>query len=114
MLILPSTLRVRVYLPAVDLRRSFDGLESLVRSEMGEDPLSGGLFVFLNRRRDRTKLLYWDGTGWWIWYKRLEAGTFALPESSGVLQASDLMLLLEGIDLAGSRRRKRFRMLAKR
>jgi transposase len=108
MLMLPSTLRVMVYRPAVDLRRSFDGLESLVRFEMSEDPLSGGLYVFLNRRRDRTKLLYWDGTGWWIWYKRLEEGTFALPESGGLIEARDLVLLLEGIDLRGSRRRKRF------
>jgi transposase len=108
MLILPPTLRVRVYRRAVDLRRSFDGLESLVRFEMGEDPLSGGLFVFLNRRLDRVKLLFWDGTGWWIFYKRLESGTFAMSETEGLIEARDLMFLLEGIDLSGARRRKRF------
>ncbi len=79
MLMLPATMRVLLYREPVDMRRSFDGLECLVRDGLGEDPLSGSLFVFSNRRRDRAKLLLWDGSGFWIWYKRLEEGTFHFP-----------------------------------
>jgi transposase len=77
------------------------------------NPLAGGLYVFINRRRDRAKLLYWDGDGLAIWYKRLEAGTFELPrrDSEGncaVLSATDLAMLLGGIDLGSARRRYRY------
>lgn len=67
MLMLPAGLRVSIYREPVDMRRSFDGLEALVREGLGADPLSGELFVFCNRRRDRMKLLLWDETGFWIW-----------------------------------------------
>lgn len=112
MLILPSSLRVFVYREPVDMRRSFDGLESIVREVLQEDPLSGALFVFCNRRRDRMKLLLWDATGFWIWYKRLEGGTFRLPsgaESKVEMGAAELALILEGIDLSGARRQRRWR-----
>lgn len=112
MLMLPSSLRVLLYSAPVDLRRSFDGLEALVREVLGEDPLSGALFVFCNRRRDRAKLLLWEASGWWIWYKRLERGCFALPRATAPgheVTAADLVLLLEGIDLTGARRRRRWR-----
>ena len=108
MLMLPSTLRVLLYREPVDMRKSFDGLECLVRDGLGEDPLSGSLFVFANRRRDRVKLLLWDRSGFWIWYKRLEEGTFHFPSESGEIKASDLGLLLEGIDLSKAKRRHRF------
>lgn len=108
MLMLPATLRVLLYREPVDMRRSFDGLECLVRDGLGEDPLSGSLFVFTNRRRDRVKLLLWDRSGFWIWYKRLEEGTFHFPPESGEIKASDLALLLEGIDLSKAKRRHRF------
>jgi transposase len=104
MLMLPAGLRVSIYRDPVDMRRSFDGLESLVREGLGEDPLSGDLFVFCNRRRDRMKLLLWDGTGFWIWYKRLEGGRFEVPATSSVT-AAELALVLEGLDLSGARRR---------
>jgi transposase len=112
MLMLPSSQKVLIYRDPVDMRRSFDGLELLVREHLGADPLSGTLFVFRNRRGDRVKLLLWDGTGFWIWYKRLEGGTFRLPAMSSVgeeVAASDLVLMLEGIDLAGARRQRRWR-----
>lgn len=109
MLMLPATLRVLLYREPVDMRRSFDGLECLVRDGLGEDPLSGSLFVFSNKRRDRAKLLLWDGSGFWIWYKRLEEGTFHFPAESGEIKASDLVLVLEGIDLSKARRMHRFR-----
>ena len=109
MLMLPATMRVLLYREPVDMRRSFDGLERLVREGLGEDPLSGSLFVFSNRRRDRAKLLLWDGSGFWIWYKRLEEGTFHFPLESGEIKAADLVLVLEGIDLSKARRMHRFR-----
>ena len=85
--------------------------------QAARDVLQGGLFVFVNRRRDRVKLLWWDEDGLAIWYKRLEAGVFELPRvddeaSHIVLSAADLGLLLGGIDLASVRRRKRYRKTA--
>lgn len=112
MLMLSATQRVLLYRDPVDMRRSFDGLEGLVREQLGEDPLSGTLFVFRNRRGDRMKALLWDQTGFWIWYKRLEGGTFRLPSMSSIgeeVSASDLVLMLEGIDLSGARRQRRWR-----
>jgi transposase len=97
-----------------DMRKSFDGLFALAVNHLGRDPLAGGLFVFVNRRRDRMKLLYWDADGLAVWAKRLEAGTFQMPEvdarsPSVTLTATELMLLLRGIDLGSVRQRKRYR-----
>lgn len=109
---------VRVFLctQSVDLRKSFDGLVGLVTQVFEQDPLSGHLFLFLNRRRDRLKLLYWDHDGLCIFYKRLESGTFeALAPPPGEqrvgleLSAVDLALLLKGVDVGSARRRKRYR-----
>jgi len=111
MLMLPPTVRVFVSLLPTDMRRSFDRLAALVAEILGEDPLSGHLFVFFNRPRTRVKILVWDRTGYWLWYKRLEEGTFKLPagERSGAeLSAAELSLILEGIDLAVARRHKRY------
>jgi len=102
MLSIPLQLRVFLCTQATDMRKSFDGLEALVRHVLQHDPLSGDLFVFLNRRRDRVKVLSWEGDGFAIWYKRLEAGTYALPASEGDpirLSPTQLTLLLGGIDL---------------
>lgn len=119
---LPAAVRIFLCTTPTDMRKSFDGLIGLVREYLGQDPLSGHLFLFLNRRRDRVKLLFWDRDGLVIWYKRLEAGTFQQirsaqnagqePVGAGVeLSVADLALLLNGIDLA-ARRRKRFRLTA--
>lgn len=111
MLTLPGAVRIFVCLAPVDMRRSFDGLSALAEQAVGTSPLSGHLFVFGSRRGDRVKILYWDRDGLALWYKRLEAGTFRFPRGEGAsreLSAADLMLLLEGIDVAGVRRRKRF------
>lgn len=96
-----------------DMRRGFDGLLALAREHMARDPLSGGLYLFLNRRRDRLKLLWWDGDGLAIYYKRLEKGTFERPRldartTEATLSATDLALLLGGIELSSARRRKRY------
>ncbi|HUG89360.1 MAG TPA: IS66 family insertion sequence element accessory protein TnpB [Planctomycetaceae bacterium] len=112
MLSLPAQVRVFLCTRAVDMRKSFDGLSGLVEEVFGGDVLSGDLFVFVNRRRDRLKILAWDRDGLMIWYKRLEAGTFQVPrhESAGVeLEAAELSMLLSGIDLTAARRRKRYR-----
>jgi transposase len=121
MLKLPSlgemdrTLVVRIYLAAgsTDMRKGFDSLAALVRERLGHDPLSGSLFLFIGRNRDRIKVLYWDTDGFALWYKRLEEGTFRLPRSppaqaSVELKASELAMLLEGIDLSSIKRRRRF------
>jgi transposase len=96
------------------MRRSFDGLAAMTQETIEQDPLSGHLFVFFNRRRDRVKILFWDRTGLCIWYKRLEEGVFKLPSGKEPDQRSietssaDLSLILEGIDLAGAKRHKRY------
>lgn len=108
MLTWPNSLRIFVCCQATDLRCSFDRLAGLAQQVFGQDPLSGHLFVFFNRSADRVKILFWDRSGLCLFYKRLERGTFRRPEASGELAAADLTLILEGIDLAGARRRKRF------
>lgn len=111
MLSLPPTVRILLATQPADMRRGFDGLAALVRDVLRDDPLSGHLFVFRNRRGDRCKILYWDRSGFALWYKRLERGTFRFPkaDAAGVsINAAELTLLLEGIDLAGARRRPRF------
>ena len=93
------------------MRRSFDSLAELTREVLGQDPLSGHLFVFRNRNADRVKVLVWDRSGFVLWYKRLERGTFRFPAPGTraiELDAAELALILEGIDLADSHRQKRF------
>ena len=123
MLSLPLPVRVYLCLAATDMRRSFDGLCRMVREHLGADPLSGDLFVFRSRRGDRVKLLYWLGDGLAIWYRRLEEGTFVFPRSADVaglpwsravgaqgleIRATDLAMLLDGVDLASVKRQKRY------
>lgn len=106
---------VRVWLcvaPA-DMRCGFDRLAELAGSVTGQDPLSGHLFLFRSRGGDRLKVLYWDQDGYALWYKRLEEGTFKLPKAdpsqrSVELRASELAMLLDGIDLKSVRRVKRY------
>jgi transposase len=113
MIMLPSAVRAFLCTRSTDLRKSFDGLSGLVQECFSQDLLTGHLFLFLNRRRDRIKILYFDRDGLAIWYKRLEAGTFQLPREvhpDGVeLQPAQLAMILSGIDLSTARQRKRFR-----
>ena len=100
MLALTAATRIYLYRAPCDMRKSFDGLCGLIRSELGEDPLSGSLFVFLNRRRNMIKCLYWDRDGFAIWVKRLERGCFNLPDGAacdGRIDRLQLTLLLEGV-----------------
>lgn len=114
MLTLPATVRVYVAANAVDLRKGFDGLAAATRDIVRADPLSGHLFVFLNRRRDRMKILVWQRSGFLLVYKRLERGRFKLPLEPDPgrrhieIEATDLALMIEGIDLRGAHRRVRW------
>ena len=107
MLNFTGSLRVYLATAATDLRKSFNGLHAATTQVMREDPRSGSLFVFCNRRRTRIKTLYWDDTGLWVMTKRLEKGTFSWPQGAetrdGKLSLSPLALglLLEGVDLRG-------------
>ena len=107
--------QIRYYLFAcsTDMRKGFDGLSGLVRNELLRDPLSGDAFIFINRRRNLLKLLVWDQSGFVIYYKRLESGTFEIParkngSKSIVIGREELVMILEGISLEKVKRRKRF------
>ena len=109
MLMLPPATRVFIASEPIDLHLSFDRLAGLVRNRFREDPLSGHLFVFFNRDRTRTKILVFDRSGWVLYYRRLERGTFQLPEirpgaTRVEVEPATLAMILEGIDLAAPRR----------
>lgn len=116
MIALAPQVRVFLYRQPTDMRKSFHGLIALTESQLEQDPLSGSLFVFFNRRRDRIKILYWGQTGFCIWYQQLEQGTYQLPDpqslDSDTLQVtrSQLSLILDGIDLCSARQRTRFQL----
>jgi transposase len=112
MLSLAPAVRIWLCLRPADMRKSFDGLAAMTRQVLSQDPIaSGHLFVFVSRRADRLKILWWDRDGYALYAKRLERGTFRLPAAAGdsvVLTGAELAMLLEGIELAGARRRERF------
>ncbi len=106
-----SQVRIWLYAKPTDMRKSFDGLSALVKHQLQEDPLSGQLFVFINRRRTQMKGLYFDRSGYCIWSKRLEQGQFHYERSGSVKQRLDwtqLKLLLEGIELKKTRQYRRY------
>jgi transposase len=108
-LTLPSTVRIYLCARPVDLRKSFDGLAVATREVIGEDPLCGHVFVFLNRRGDRAKLLLWDRNGYLLVYKVFRPPREAEAGAGHVaLEGPELALMLEGIDLRGARRRPRW------
>ena len=113
MLIASAATRVFLAVGSTDMRKSFDTLTALVRNELAGDPLSGHLFVFCNQRRDRIKILYFDGSGLWVCAKRLEKGTFSWPETSTravELSREELTALLGGLDLTTTKRRRWYRV----
>jgi transposase len=113
MLSVRTGVRIFISTEPTDMRKGFDGLSAIVEHQWGASPFSGDLFVFSNRRRTLLKLLYWDSDGFAIWYKRLEEGTFRIPEPTAdgriELTAAKLAMLLEGIDFTRTRKRKRYR-----
>jgi len=105
----PAT-KIYIALEAVDMRKGFEGLHGLVRDRLGEDPLSGHLFLFANRSRTRLKALVWDGSGLWVCAKRLERGSFHWPRPqegrlSVPMRPEELSMLLNGMDLTAARPR---------
>jgi len=117
MLSLSPATRIYVVTGPTDMRKAFNGLTAIVRNHLGRDPLSGHLFVFCNRRRDRLKVLYWDQSGLWVCAKRLEKGTFAWPQNGTrelQLTNHELALLLGGLDLKQTKQRPWFRRSASR
>ena len=100
---LPASIRIFVSRDAVDFRKAHDGLLAVIRDAFDDDPFDGSLFVFLNRRRDRVKLLQWDRDGFWLHYKRLERGTFRIELKGAAprceVNRAQLAMLIEGIDL---------------
>jgi transposase len=111
--VIPASVRIFVCREPVDLRRSFDGLALSVRQVLGEEPQSGALFCFLNRRADRFKCLWWDRNGYCLLYKRLHRARFEVPQGGGGSGAS---LRIDGAELArllaGVARRQRLRSIA--
>lgn len=114
MLSLPPAVRVFLAVDPVDMRKSFDALALVVEHQLRLDPLSGHLFVFLGKRRHIARILFWDRSGYALFSKRLEKGRFRLPDlpTDGTalpIEAADLLLILEGIDLRGAARRGRWK-----
>lgn len=106
MLTVPATTRIYLASQPVDMRKGFDGLSAIVGEAWKKDPHSGALFVFVGKRRDRAKILFWDRNGFVLYYKRLEKGRFQMPDTTGErvkLQAAELAMLLGGIDLNAKR-----------
>ena len=112
MLSFPASIRIFVARQSVDFRKAHDGLLAIVRDEFGDDPFDGSIFLFLNRRRDRVKVLHWDRDGFWLHYKRLEQGTFRISLDGECARVEvtrpQLAMLLEGIDLERRKIRKPF------
>jgi transposase len=113
MLTLPGSVKIFIYTQPTDMRCGFHKLSMLAESFMLKDPFSGHLFVFFNKRSDKCKILFWDRTGFVIWYKKLEEGTFEKIScknnpSSIEVDIAKLTWILEGIDLFKARRRKRY------
>jgi transposase len=117
MLTLPSTVRIYVATQPCDLRKSFDGLSIAVANVLERDPACGHLFCFFNRRATQVRILFWDRTGWCIVAKRLARGRFQVASLRSrdakcvQMDAAELGLILEGLDLAGATRHKRYRRL---
>jgi len=111
MLFPEGQMRIWLYTQPTDMRKSYNGLSALVKQQLTEDPLSGQLFVFINRKRTQMKILYFDRSGYCIWGKRLEQGQFHAPAGEALKRAlnwTDLKLIIEGIDTRSIRRHKRY------
>jgi transposase len=113
MLSLPAGCRYFFYRPETDMRKGFDGLSGIVRNALSKDPLAGDIFIFINRRRNQVKLLLFEGDGFAIYHKRLERGTYEIPDTAEdhvVLRHDQLQFILQGVLLSSVRHRKRFQI----
>ena len=115
MLSLPPSIRIFVHALPTDMRKSFDGLSSIVSQTFGKNILEGDYFVFVNRMRNRCKIIYWDRDGLVVWAKRLERGGFQLPRGGDTaslcveIDCVTLAMMISGVDLNTAKRRKRYR-----
>lgn len=119
MLTLPPSVRIYLAIEPVDLRKGFEGLGAIVRAQWEMDLFAGHLFVFVGRRRDRCKVLFWDRGGLVIYFKRLEKGVFRLPRrtvdgTSIEMDATELAMLLDGLDFGGVKKAARWTPPARR
>jgi transposase len=111
MLAFSTNLRYFLCTREIDMRNGFDGLAGIVRNHLKQDPLSGDVFIFINNRRTHIKLLYWDGDGFALFYKRLERGRYARTVGNNLsrqIKKDELMMLLEGLSYKGMRKNKRY------
>jgi len=113
MFTLSASLRYHLYIHATDMRKSFDGLSGIIRNELGWNPCSGDVFIFINRTRDKIKLLHWQGIGFTLYYKRLEQGSFELldydPQVGSItLSYAQIVMLVDGLSIKNIQRRKLF------
>jgi len=111
---LSSSLGFRLYAHPVDMRKSFDGLSNLVSNDLASSPTDGSVYIFVNKLRNKAKLLHWQGGGFVLYYKRLEQGSFELPSyhtvtGSITLDYSQLVLLIDGVSITNIDRRKRYK-----
>lgn len=113
MFTLGQSQRYCLYAKPTDMRKSFDGLSGLIREQLDREPHSGEVFMFINKRKDKLKLLHWVGSGYVLYYKRLEAGVFELPEydtevSEIRLSYTQLVMLVDGLSVLNINRKKRY------
>ncbi len=113
MFTLSSSNKFHLYSQPADMRKSFDGLSGLVQNTLENNPCSGDVFIFINRRRDKIKLLHWQGISFTLYYKRLEKGTFELPEydstvGSITLDYAQMVMIVDGLTIKNIQRRKRY------
>lgn len=113
MFALSSENRFHLYSQPTDMRKSFDGLSGVVQNTLGSNPSGGDVFIFINKRRDKIKLLHWQGAGFILYYKRLEKGTFELPRydslvGSIVLDYAKLIMIIDGLSIKNIQKRKRY------
>jgi transposase len=112
MLTVPASLTIYLHTRSTDMRKGIEGLSGIVRGEFEDDPLDGSLYLFVNRRGNRLKILHWDGSGFWVYYRVLERGTFEVPRTSEQrvqIDATQLAMILGGVSLVGVKQRKRYR-----
>jgi len=114
MFTLGSNHRFQLYSEPTDMRKSFDSLSGLVQNNLGQSPMNGEVFIFINKTRNKIKLLHWSGSGFVLYYKRLESGTFELPQydiraGSYQLDYSQLVMLIDGICIKNIQQKKRYK-----
>ena len=113
MFTLSSSNKFHLYSQATDMRKSFDGLSGLIKNELPYNPCNGDVFIFINKRRDKIKLLHWQGISFTLYYKRLEQGTFELPQydlrtGSITLNYSQIVMLIDGLTIKNIHKRKHY------